>query len=162
MADTVRKCTRCSIFKPLERFAKDKSRPLGVRYVCRVCYKTVDTKYRERRKLSTRVWRLENPDKVKKQQSDRYRNNPLKGKIEAAVRRKRSKQAMPKWANKRYMKLFYQIAQEESEKLGYKITIDHIIPLKHPLVCGLHNEFNLQFLSFSENSRKRNTFNIGA
>jgi 5-methylcytosine-specific restriction endonuclease McrA len=51
-----------------------------------------------------------------------------------------------------YLKIMYLIAHQKS------VTIDHIIPLKHPLVCGLHTPINLQFLTKEENSRKHNKF----
>ncbi|QFP93690.1 hypothetical protein [Ralstonia phage P-PSG-11-1] len=38
------------------------------------------------------------------------------------------------------------------------LQVDHIIPLKHPLVCGLHVECNLQLLSSEANNKKRNKF----
>jgi hypothetical protein len=52
------------------------------------------------------------------------------------------------------MKSFYKEAQYFGE------SVDHIIPLNNPLVCGLHCEFNLQLLPLSDNIKKNNSFQI--
>ena len=68
-----------------------------------------------------------------------------------ALRRNGSK-AMPLWASKEKISAIYKEAREKG------LTVDHIIPLTHPLVCGLHCETNLQLLSKSDNSSKNNSF----
>lgn len=37
-------------------------------------------------------------------------------------------------------------------------TVDHIIPIKHDLVCGLHVVANLQYLTKEDNDKKGNDF----
>jgi hypothetical protein len=38
------------------------------------------------------------------------------------------------------------------------VEVDHIVPLNHPLVCGLHNEFNLEVVSTDYNQYKKDRF----
>ena len=36
--------------------------------------------------------------------------------------------------------------------------VDHIVPLNSPIVCGLHNEFNLQIIPPATNYHKSNNY----
>jgi 5-methylcytosine-specific restriction endonuclease McrA len=58
------------------------------------------------------------------------------------------------------MKEFYIESARLTDATGIKHNVDHIVPIVHPLVCGLHNEFNLQVLTRDDNIRKSNEFNI--
>lgn len=59
----------------------------------------------------------------------------------------------PLWANLAKIKEFY-------DKCPNGFHVDHIVPLQGVLVSGLHVEYNLQYLSASENSSKRNKFEV--
>jgi hypothetical protein len=74
----------------------------------------------------------------------------------AAMRR----YATPNWANKETIKEMYKQARQLTSETGIRHEVDHIIPIKHPLVCGLHTENNLRIISASENLRKSNRVNL--
>lgn len=66
-------------------------------------------------------------------------------------RKKLLNQRTNKFSNLDIIFNFYKNCPENNE-------VDHIIPLKGKNVSGLHNEFNLQYLSKEENNFKRNKF----
>ena len=116
----------------------------------------INKKYREKNKekvkSASKKWRDANKDKARNTlNSWRIRN---KDKAIAQVNRRRSKRinATPAWADHEKINLIYKKAVEAN------MTVDHIIPLNNPIVCGLHVAENLQLLTASENSRKGNKF----
>jgi hypothetical protein len=64
----------------------------------------------------------------------------------------------PYWANKCKIKELYSTAKELTKQTGIKHEVDHIIPKRHPLVCGLHVEHNLRIITRTENNQKTNHF----
>lgn len=65
--------------------------------------------------------------------------------------------ATPKWVD--YDKICV-ICKESKErrKNGELVNVDHIVPLNHNYVCGLHCEDNLQIITEKENERKNNHY----
>ena len=60
----------------------------------------------------------------------------------------------------RRVKLKYLEAQRLSLETGVEYVVDHIIPLQHPDVSGLHNDANTQVITAEENRVKGNSFMI--
>lgn len=63
--------------------------------------------------------------------------------------------AQPKWADTGAIRRLYR-HRDKLRKEGHDVTVDHIVPLFHPLVCGLHVRDNLRLLERSLNSKKSN------
>ena len=62
----------------------------------------------------------------------------------------------PKWANEFFIEEAYRLAAMRTKMLGYKWHVDHIVPLKSKLVCGLHVENNLRVIPAKDNLIKGN------
>lgn len=84
------------------------------------------------------------------------RNNPGATAAHVRAQQARKIRATPKWANHEAIKRIYDAASLMTRLTGTRWVVDHIYPLKSPLVCGLHTEANLQILTREENSRKHN------
>jgi 5-methylcytosine-specific restriction endonuclease McrA len=94
-----------------------------------------------------REYYIQNRERLLKAATARKKLNRARYAFYESCRRAR----MPQWADQHKIKLFYERCPQ-----GY--VVDHIIPLKGKLVSGLHVIENLQYLTPSENSKKRNTF----
>jgi hypothetical protein len=80
--------------------------------------------------------------------------------IKVAERRRTKDLSRPEWLTgdllEEYKNKIRACAEMSTEEVKY--TIDHIIPLKSDLVCGLDVPWNIQILTLSENSSKSNKF----
>lgn len=82
----------------------------------------------------------------------RYRkNNPEQEVVRGMIKRQVEINSSCKWRNIFYMNEAYKLAKLRTEKTGIKWHVDHIVPLKSKIVCGLHNEFNIRVIDARSN-----------
>jgi hypothetical protein len=58
--------------------------------------------------------------------------------------------ATPEWADRKKMRLIYAHAKRWGK------VVDHIVPITHPLVCGLNVPDNLRAIPSLENAQRSN------
>jgi hypothetical protein len=112
-------------------------------------------KYREKLRLkSLEDWRKHNAKRRAAKAAHRAKYPEVWAHY-CRLRQTRKQRATPAWADLAAIKAIYRLAAELS-RAGVKHHVDHDIPLKHPLVCGLHVEHNLRVIPAVENQSKGN------
>ena len=97
----------------------------------------------EQRK-SRNAWKAAHPEQVLADNSNR---------------RRRHREATPPWltrAQRSEMRELYQIAAKMTKMTGERYVVDHIVPLRSEVVCGLHVPWNLRVMTQAENLAKSN------
>lgn len=111
------------------------------------------------------TYREKNREKLRQASRDRYARDPVRHQQVCDVWRANNRGAHLAWrALRRAQKLNATLPGYEDELRAIYNNrpegheVDHIIPLVHPLVCGLHVPWNLQYLLADVNRRKSNSF----
>lgn len=113
-------------------------------------------RYHQKYAAYYRSWRDRNRERCARIAAEWARNN-LGLKRAATARRLAEKiRATPAWADIVAIKAIYKEAARLTRETGVKHEVDHIIPLRSRVVCGLHVANNLQILTQTENRRKNN------
>ena len=182
-------CFKCNEIKSLNEFYKSKRYSDGLFCYCKQCERTRRAIYvlnnSEKAKESSKLARINNPDRVAKNRTEwRQRNkehckdyrqkshylnleenllkardwkkdNKDKVKSYDSKRRITEKRCMPLWACEKAINNIYRQAIDLSSS-NIIYHVDHIVPLQSKFVCGLHCEANLQILTAKENQAKGN------
>ena len=64
--------------------------------------------------------------------------------------------ATPSWANDFFIEEIYMLCQLRTELTGIKHHVDHIVPLRSKVVCGLDVHNNLRVIPAEDNMKKGN------
>lgn len=99
----------------------------------------------------TQTERAERLRRWKKRHRDRVN-------AESAKRSAAKYGAMPKWVDVDALCRIYEHAKRMTSDTAIPHEVDHIVPLRNGVVCGLHVPWNLQVITAQENQRKNNRF----
>lgn len=154
-------CSRCSEPQPELNFYKNSKCRGGRATICKSCYAEYYTDNKDREKVRMKIWRDKNTKRRSEYNTSWRKSNPDKHNSAQAKRRARKLSATPHWLSSEQQKeidFLYWLARDLRATSGEKYEVDHIIPLKSPVICGLHVPWNLQILPESVNRVKQNNF----
>lgn len=171
-------CSKCKIQKDYIEFSFRKEAVDGYRGSCKICCATVKKNYRlnniekykemkkqqyistsEIVKQRTKLFKINNPDKIKIYKKTYNQKNKAGCNIRTSKRRCMLLNAIPDWLTEDHFNSineFYKKASDLQKQTGIKYHVDHIIPIQGKTVCGLHVPWNLQILEASANISKSN------
>lgn len=89
-----------------------------------------------------------------------HKKYPAKSAFISKTYQARKRKAVPSWANLDRIEALYSLAAMFTSNTGEKWHVDHIIPIKNDLVCGLHVYENLRVVPATVNLQKSNKFVI--
>ena len=151
-------------------------------------FKIWKEKNKEHRAQWSRQWRIKNRAHVVEKEKIRYASDPEHHRQRSAALRRadpstararvrawqikyphkqnalnqarhaQKLKACPRWANKFFMEEAYHLAALRTQATGFSWNVDHIVPLRSKVVCGLHCEQNMQVIPKAENATKGNRY----
>ena len=170
---TEKLCTKCTTIKLLHEFTKDKQKADGYTTHCKACRashwhklkgtvsdygppKPPKPRKPKAKKVSRRkVWPANTSVWYRRSEESRAHQQFL-----TTMRSRKLRIATPKWADRDAMEMWYIKARRLTQTTGVKYHVDHVIPIRHPYVCGLNVETNMQVLPASDNIRKGNRLDL--
>jgi hypothetical protein len=163
-------CKRCDTLKAADQFGPNAGRKDGLSVYCRLCTKAYmagkqydKARWAEKRaeeSARNAAYRKANAERLTLESRARKaiarRERPDVVNARNKARKAAQRRAVPPRADKKAIGLIYSKAKELSKAFGVDLHVDHVVPLRSKLVCGLHTVDNLQLLDESLNYEKRN------
>ncbi len=97
-----------------------------------------------------RAWKRAHPEATTRHRRESVQRHSARHNSKQAARRAAKKCATPMWSEQDAIRAVYEKAKH------WNMEVDHVVPVRNPLVCGLHVHANLQLMAKSDNSAKGN------
>lgn len=180
-----RECTKCCEYLPIKSFARHAGTTLGWNTKCSTCsytpekqayrkkyrmenaeriskqHKEYRTKAKERIQEYGIEYRKKKPEILKKN-SKKWKDKNVHVCIEytriRAIKKKRGMNVLTPEQKKQVQAIYKECRKLNTNGSGIVYCVDHIIPLTHDDVSGLHAPQNLIILTKLDNNRKWNHF----
>jgi len=155
------------------QFRARKSAAAKARYLA----KAADPAFLEQQAMRVRERRRDNPE-LRRKETDTHReyvqrrmvedptfaaavriyreNNRPNSAAREAARRAQKLLATPRWASRNAIACIYRECAQLTKNSGIDYQVDHILPLRSKMVCGLHVENNLRVITAKDNATKLN------
>lgn len=173
---STRFCRTCQTDKPIADFYP------SCETRCKACDQAKAMVRRDERLEYLRAWRKANPNRAKQWADDnrthrteymrkwredhkqhraqRYSEwaRANKSRVTALIAKRIAAKlsATPQWVDHAAIRAVYAEAERLTKTTGIKHHVDHILPLRSPLVCGLHVPCNLRVITATANRSKGN------
>lgn len=172
-----RACNVCHLAKPVTDFPLRRASPDGLSYTCKVCARQRSARWIKAHPTAYSDWHQQNREHKRREwvrwsaenagrHQENYRRWAAKNPERVSENRQRrvigKLRGTPIWADKQAMRSFYAEAIRLTAETGIRHEVDHIVPIRSRVVCGLHVEYNLQVLTKTENLRKGNRHEVTA
>jgi hypothetical protein len=116
--------------------------------------------YYEKNKELVKIKALARPNEIRREYRKKHKkNNPDIYRVLVNERRRRFRNATPKWLtkeDKRAIRQLYIDAMTVTRITGVPYVVDHDYPLNGETICGLHVPTNLKIMTREENLKKSN------
>jgi len=106
-------------------------------------------KHGDKVRASRRDYYEKNKEQLKAYRANYIKQNPWFNRAASARHRAMMLERTPVWVDYEALKFVYKNCPEDK-------VVDHIVSLRGKTVSGLHVPWNLQYLTFEENSKKSN------
>ena len=122
--------------------------------------KAAGRRYYEKNREAVIARAAARPAEERRRNRSEYKNKNIDVvRADTSVRKRRHRDATPKWLTQEerlQMRNLYIQARKLTEIAGVRYVVDHIVPLRSEVVCGLHVPWNLQVITQEENLKKSN------
>ena len=110
----------------------------------------------EKNRARARIWAEQNNARVIARVRAYAKKHPEIAITSRRRRRVSLAHANVEWANSFFISEIYDLARRRTQVTGIKWEVDHIVPIRSRLVCGLHVHWNLAVIPAKINRKKSN------